>query len=75
MPTPILLSSFDLLGIYMIHCAGREDLFEEDIGEQAVEEELAPLTVQLALVQSRLGRHADALATMQVHSNFHRQAS
>lgn len=50
--------------------AGREDLFEEDIGEQAVEEELAPLTVQLALVQSRLGRHEEALATMQVLSRL-----
>ncbi len=31
-----------------------------------MEEELAPLTVQLALVQSRLGRRDEALAAVQV---------
>lgn len=40
--------------------AGRETLFEEDLNEQEVEEELAPLTVQLAYVLGRLGRTAEA---------------
>jgi hypothetical protein len=56
------------VSVHLIAGAGQEDLFEEDIGEQAVEEELAPLTVQLALVQSRLGRHDEALAAYQVRA-------
>ena len=39
---------------------GRETLFEEDLSEKEVEEELAPLTVQLAYVLGRLGRTAEA---------------
>ena len=34
----------------------------------AIEEELAPLSLQLALVQSRLGRQAEAAAAYQVRS-------
>lgn len=37
------------------------------MGEAAVEEELAPLTLQLALVHSRLGRRAEAAAAYEVH--------
>ena len=39
---------------------GRETLFEEEYGEDEVEEELAPLTVQLAHVLARAGRQAEA---------------
>lgn len=46
--------------------AGREDLFEEEMDGAAVEEELAPLTLQLALVHGRLGRHAEAAAAYEV---------
>lgn len=36
--------------------AGRETLFEEEYEEAEVEEELGPLTVQLAYVLGRAGR-------------------
>ncbi|KAF5841478.1 hypothetical protein DUNSADRAFT_12643 [Dunaliella salina] len=39
---------------------GRETLFEEELTEKEVEEELAPLTVQLAYVLGRLGRVSEA---------------
>uniref|UniRef100_A0A7S0RTI0 Signal recognition particle subunit SRP72 n=1 Tax=Chlamydomonas leiostraca TaxID=1034604 RepID=A0A7S0RTI0_9CHLO len=39
---------------------GRETLFEEDCSEEEVEDELAPLTVQLAYVQARQGRLGEA---------------
>ena len=48
--------------------AGREDLFEEDLEPQAVEEELAPLSLQLALVHSRRGRHAAAAEAYQARA-------
>ncbi len=41
-------------------CAGRETLFEEDLGEEEVEDELSPLSCQLAYVLGRLGRPAEA---------------
>jgi hypothetical protein len=40
--------------------AGREALFDEDLTESEVDEELAPLSVQLAYVLGRLGRAAEA---------------
>ncbi|KAG1664183.1 hypothetical protein FOA52_011360 [Chlamydomonas sp. UWO 241] len=40
---------------------GRETLFEEEMSAEEVAEELAPLTVQLGYVLSRLGRADDAL--------------
>ena len=46
--------------------AGREDLFEEELDAVAVAEELAPLTLQLALVHGRLGRHAEAREAYEV---------
>ncbi|GLI69046.1 hypothetical protein VaNZ11_013588 [Volvox africanus] len=39
---------------------GRETLFEEDLGEEEVEDELSPLACQLAYVLGRLGRPAEA---------------
>ncbi|GIL73066.1 hypothetical protein Vretimale_4685 [Volvox reticuliferus] len=39
---------------------GRETLFEEDLGEEEVEDELSPLSCQLAYVLGRLGRQAEA---------------
>ncbi|EFJ52129.1 hypothetical protein VOLCADRAFT_86969 [Volvox carteri f. nagariensis] len=39
---------------------GREALFEEDLGEEEVEDELSPLACQLAYVLGRLGRTAEA---------------
>lgn len=40
---------------------GRETLFGEDCSEEQVEDELSPLTVQLAYVLSRQGRSQEAL--------------
>lgn len=40
--------------------AGRETLFEEDMAEEEVEDELSPLSCQLAFVLGRLGRLAEA---------------
>jgi hypothetical protein len=45
--------------------AGQETLIDEDLGEEAVEEELAPLAAQRAVVQARLGMHAEALAALE----------
>lgn len=39
---------------------GRETLFEEDMAEEEVEDELSPLSCQLAFVLGRLGRLAEA---------------
>ncbi|KAJ9504743.1 hypothetical protein QJQ45_024692, partial [Haematococcus lacustris] len=39
---------------------GRETLFSEELSEEEVEAELAPLTVQLAYVLGRLGRSGEA---------------
>lgn len=41
--------------------AGRETLLEDDLEEDAVEAELAPLTAQLAYVVGRQGRRTEAL--------------
>lgn len=42
--------------------AGREALFEEELSEEQVEAELAPLAVQLAYAAALQGRRAEALA-------------
>ena len=42
--------------------AGREALFEEELSEEQVEAELAPLAVQLAFAAALQGRRAEALA-------------
>ncbi|PNW85354.1 hypothetical protein CHLRE_03g182500v5 [Chlamydomonas reinhardtii] len=39
---------------------GRETLFEEDLAEEEVEDELGPLSCQLAYVLGRMGRPAEA---------------
>lgn len=39
---------------------GRESLLEEDLGEEEVAEELAPLTVQLGYVLGQMGRHDES---------------
>lgn len=44
----------------LLAAAGRETLFEEECSEREVEDELAPITVQLAYVLGRLGRRAEA---------------
>ncbi len=41
------------------HITGRETLYEEELDDDEVEEELAPLTVQLAYALSRQGKHAE----------------
>ena len=50
----------------MESCAGREALLEEDLGEEAAAEELAPLTAQLAFAHSQLGRAQEAAEAYQV---------
>jgi len=40
---------------------GREALFEEDCGEEEVEQELAPVTVQLGYALARQGRAQEAV--------------
>lgn len=47
---------------FVVHytCSGREALFDEELGEEEVEEELAPLSAQLAYVLGRSGRAGDA---------------
>ena len=44
---------------------GRETLYEDDVPEEEVEAELAPLTSQLAYVASRLGRSEEASTSYQ----------
>lgn len=39
---------------------GRESLLEEDLGEEEVAEELAPLSVQLGYVLGQMGRHDES---------------
>ena len=46
--------------------AGQEAALDEDLEGDAIEEDLAPVTLQLALVASRLGRHSEAAAAHQV---------
>ena len=41
-------------------------MLDEDLEGDAIEEELAPVTLQLALVASRLGRHGEAATAYQV---------
>lgn len=45
--------------------AGKESLYEEDLPEEEVDAELAPLTTQLAYVASQLGRSAEASTSYQ----------
>lgn len=45
--------------------AGRETLYEDDLPEEEVEAELAPLTSQLAHVASMLGRSDEATSSYQ----------
>lgn len=51
-----------------MRCAlsGRETLLEEDLSEEQVEAELAPLAAQLAYTTARLGNTSDALAAYEV---------
>ena len=46
--------------------AGRETLLDEDLTDDQIEEELAPVTVQLAYAASQLGNAAEALGTYEV---------
>ncbi len=46
--------------------SGRETLLDEELTEEQVEEELAPVTVQLAYTAAQLGRTAEALSTYEV---------
>ncbi|KAK9820199.1 hypothetical protein WJX72_007419 [[Myrmecia] bisecta] len=61
-----LLEMGDLAGaqeqLHLAQRQGRETLFEEDLSEEQVEEELAPLAVQLAFVAGCQGKHAEAMA-------------
>ena len=46
--------------------AGREMLIEEEVPEDQIEAELAPVTTQLAFVAAQLGRSSDAVASLEV---------
>ena len=48
------------------HAAGRETLLDEDLTDEQIEDELAPVTVQLAYASSQLGAPAEALGTYEV---------
>ena len=52
------------------HCllAGQEALLDEDVEGEELEAELAPVTLQLALTASRLGRHSEVASAHQVCS-------
>ena len=41
-------------------------LIEEEVPEDQIEAELAPLTTQLAYVAGCLGRHSDAVSSLEV---------
>ena len=49
-------------------CAGRETLLDEDLDEAQVEEELAPLAVQLAYAGARLGHSMEAISAYEVRA-------
>lgn len=49
-----------------LHAAGRETLLDEDLTDEQIEDELAPVTVQLAYAKSQLGNPAEALSTYEV---------
>lgn len=46
--------------------AGRETLLDEDLTDEQIEDELAPVTVQLAYASSQLGSPAETLSTYEV---------
>ena len=48
------------------HAVGRETLLDEDLTDEQIEDELAPVTVQLAYAKSQLGNPAEALSTYEV---------
>ena len=47
---------------------GREMLIEEEVAEDQIEAELAPLTTQLAYLAAQLGRSSDAVASLEVRA-------
>jgi hypothetical protein len=49
-----------------VTATGRETLLDEELTEEQVEEELAPVTVQLAYTAAQLGRTEEALTTYEV---------
>ena len=55
----------------LILLLGRETLYEDDVPEEEVEAELAPLNSQLAYVASRLGRSEEASTSYQDLLNKH----
>jgi len=48
--------------------SGREGLLEDDYTEEQVEQELAPLAIQLAYVAAASGQHRSALDQLKVAS-------
>lgn len=50
-------------------CAGQEALLDEDLEGDALDEELAPVALQLALAASKLGRRSEASAAYQVRQH------
>lgn len=46
--------------------SGRETLLDEELTEEQVEEELSPVTVQLAYTAAQLGEAAEAISTYEV---------
>lgn len=49
--------------------AGRESLLDEELTEEQVEQELVPLTLQLAVVAAQSGQHRAALEQCQASCN------
>ena len=45
--------------------AGKESLYEDDLPEEEIDAELAPLSTQLAYVASQLGRSDEAITSYQ----------
>lgn len=49
--------------LMMAHRIGQEALIEEDVPEEDIEDDLAPISVQLAYVQQMLGRFEEAIGS------------
>ena len=47
-------------------------MLDEEVEGDALAEELAPVTLQLALIASRLGQHSESFAAFQVHHRCRR---
>lgn len=50
--------------------SGRETLLDDDFTDEQVDEELAPLNLQIALVDALLGSHTEALQQLEVRHSI-----